>query len=70
LVRVQSIEDMNINGRAGEIARPHRHPEEKAIYVISGRTRMTVGGEPYEIGPRQGQLPSDECAARRARRGG
>lgn len=51
VVRGQSIEVMQMNWRAGETARPHQHPEEQAIYVVSGRMRMTVGGETYEVGP-------------------
>jgi quercetin dioxygenase-like cupin family protein len=51
VVRGQSIEMMKMHWRAGESARPHQHPEEQAIYVISGRMRMTCGEETYEIGP-------------------
>ena len=35
VVRGKSIEGMQMNWRAGESARPHQHPEEQAIYVIS-----------------------------------
>ena len=69
VVRGKSIEVMQMNWRAGESAPPHQHPEEQAIYVISGRMRMTVGGETYEVSPGS-QLPSFQCAPRRARRGG
>jgi quercetin dioxygenase-like cupin family protein len=48
VVRGKSIEVMKLHWRAGETA---RHPEEQAIYVISGRMRMTVGNETYEVGP-------------------
>jgi quercetin dioxygenase-like cupin family protein len=51
VVRGKSIEIMQVSWLAGEGARPHQHPEEQAIYVVSGRMRMTVGGETYEIGP-------------------
>ncbi len=51
VVRGASIEVMQMNWKAGESARPHQHPEEQAIYVVSGRMRMTVGGETYEVGP-------------------
>jgi len=50
VVRGKSIEIMQMNWKAGDSARPHQHPEEQAIYVVSGRMRMTVGGEIYEIG--------------------
>ena len=51
VVRGRSIELMKMHWRAGESAREHQHAEEQAIYVISGRMRMTVGGEIYEVGP-------------------
>jgi quercetin dioxygenase-like cupin family protein len=51
VVRGKSIEIMQMNWKAGDSARPHRHPEEQAIYVVSGHMRMTVGGETYEVGP-------------------
>ena len=51
VVRGKSIEVMKMHWRAGDSARPHQHPEEQAIYVISGRMRMTCGDETYEIGP-------------------
>ena len=51
VVRGASIEIQKMHWRAGDSARPHQHPEEQAIYVISGRMRMTCGGETYDIGP-------------------
>jgi len=51
VVRGKFIELAKMFWRVGESARPHQHEEEQAIYVISGRMRMTVGGETYEIGP-------------------
>jgi len=51
VVRGKSIEMMKMHWRAGDSARPHQHAEEQAIYVISGRMRMTCGDETYEIGP-------------------
>ena len=51
MVRGASIEVEKMHWRAGDSARPHQHPEEQAIYVLSGRMRMTCGGETYEIGP-------------------
>lgn len=29
----------------------HVHPEEQIVYVLSGRARITVGDEQYEVGP-------------------
>src|SRR5262249_22830503 len=41
-----------IPGKPGMLsAREHHHPEEQVIYVVSGRMRMTVAGETYEVGP-------------------
>src|SRR5664280_60484 len=51
VVRGKSIEIMQMNWKAGDSARPHQHAEEQAIYVVSGRMRMTVGAETCEIGP-------------------
>jgi len=51
VVRGKSIEVMQMNWKAGDSARPHQHPEEQAIYVVSGRMRMTVDGEIYDVGP-------------------
>ena len=51
VVRGASIEIQKMHWRAGDSARPHQHPEEQAIYVISGRMRMTCGGETYDVGP-------------------
>src|ERR1039457_5111419 len=49
--RGQTIEIMQMNWKAGDSARPHQHAEEQAIYVVSGRMCLTLGGETYEIGP-------------------
>jgi quercetin dioxygenase-like cupin family protein len=51
VVRGASIEIQKMHWRAGDSARPHQHPEEQAIYVLSGRMRMTCGGETYDVGP-------------------
>ena len=51
VVRGKSIEVMQMNWRAADSTHPHQHPDEQAIYVVSGRMHMTVGGETYEVGP-------------------
>jgi len=51
VVRGKSIEVMQMNWKKGDSARPHQHAEEQAIYVVTGRMRMTVGDEIYEVGP-------------------
>jgi quercetin dioxygenase-like cupin family protein len=35
----------------GRGADTHAHPEEQILYVLSGRGRVTLGGETYEVGP-------------------
>lgn len=35
----------------GRGAVPHRHPEEQIIYVLSGRGRVKLGDEEYDVGP-------------------
>ena len=70
VVRGQSIEVMQMNWGAGDSARPHQHAEEQAIYVVSGRMRMTVGGETYEVGSGEVSYHPPQRAARSDRRGG
>ncbi len=31
----------------------HAHPHEQVLVVLSGRVRMKIGGESYELGPRE-----------------
>jgi quercetin dioxygenase-like cupin family protein len=35
----------------GHDARPHSHPHEQIVYMISGRVRFHVGDEVTELGP-------------------
>lgn len=35
----------------GTGAKPHRHPSEQIILVLSGRLRMRIGSETRDIGP-------------------
>jgi quercetin dioxygenase-like cupin family protein len=35
----------------GRGADTHAHPEEQIIYVLSGRARVTLGDEEYEVTP-------------------
>lgn len=37
----------------GKGADTHSHPEEQIIYVLTGRARVTLGGEEYEVSPGQ-----------------
>jgi quercetin dioxygenase-like cupin family protein len=36
---------------AGTGAKPHKHPEEQVINVLSGKFRVRVGGEEHVLGP-------------------
>ena len=36
---------------AGTGAKPHKHPEEQVINVLSGKFRLRVGGEERILGP-------------------
>lgn len=36
---------------AGTGAKPHKHPEEQVINVLSGKFRVRVGGEERTLGP-------------------
>ena len=45
----------------GTGAKPHHHPSEQIIMVLSGRLRMRIGGETRNIGPREVALiPGDQ----------
>jgi quercetin dioxygenase-like cupin family protein len=37
--------------KAGSALPLHNHPHEQAGYVVSGRIRLTVGGETRDLGP-------------------
>lgn len=40
-----------MNYVVGNFATEHQHPHEQSGYVISGKYRMTVGSEEYELHP-------------------
>lgn len=45
----------------GSGAKPHHHPSEQIIMVLSGRLRMRIGNEVRDIGPREVALiPGNE----------
>src|SRR3954453_14226644 len=52
LVTGEQIEVGVLRFKAGEGANPHAHPHEQVLFVLSGRVRMTIGGEVHELGPR------------------
>ncbi|HEV8343464.1 MAG TPA: cupin domain-containing protein [Candidatus Binatia bacterium] len=41
---------------AGTGAKPHKHPEEQVINVLSGKFRVRVGGEERILGPGEAVL--------------
>jgi len=52
LVTGEQLEVGMLRFKAGEGANEHAHPHEQVLVVLSGRVRMTIGGERYELGPR------------------
>ena len=53
LVSGEQIEVGMLRYKAGEGAAEHAHAHEQVIVVLSGRVRMVIGGESYELGPRE-----------------
>jgi quercetin dioxygenase-like cupin family protein len=53
LVTGEQIEVGLLRYKRGEGAREHAHPQEQVLVVLSGRVRMTIGGEAHELGPRE-----------------
>ncbi len=45
---------------AGAVLPMHRHPHEQTGFLVSGRLRLTIGGETFEAGPGDAwSVPSD-----------
>ncbi len=40
-----------MNYVSGNYASPHQHPHEQCGYVISGKYKLTIGDERYELNP-------------------
>jgi quercetin dioxygenase-like cupin family protein len=53
LVTGQQLEVGVLRFKAGEGAKQHAHPHEQVLFVLSGKIRMTIGGETHVLGPRQ-----------------
>ena len=53
LVTGEQIEVGLLRFKAGEGATEHAHPHEQVLMVLTGRVRMTIGGETHELGPRE-----------------
>lgn len=45
----------------------HAHPHEQTGYLVAGRLALTIGGEPYEVGPGDSWcIPGDTAHGARA----
>jgi len=53
LVTGEQIEVGLLRFKAGEGAKQHAHPHEQVLFVLSGRVRMKIAGETYELGARE-----------------
>jgi quercetin dioxygenase-like cupin family protein len=53
VLRSEHFEAIRMRFPKGKGAQPHSHPEEQLAFVLSGRLRVTAGGEVYEVGPGQ-----------------
>lgn len=53
VLRGAEIELARISFARGGGAKLHSHPEEQIVYVLSGRARVTLGDDLYEVGPGQ-----------------
>jgi quercetin dioxygenase-like cupin family protein len=53
VLRGVEIELAKISFARGGGAQVHSHPEEQIVYILSGRARVTLGDEVYEVLPGQ-----------------
>lgn len=53
LVTGEQVEVGLLKFKAGEGAKEHAHPHEQVLFVLSGRVKMAIGGEAYELGARE-----------------
>lgn len=53
LITGHHIEIGILKYQAGEGAKEHAHPHEQISICLSGRSRVTLGGEVFEVGPGQ-----------------
>jgi len=51
LITGEHIEIGVLKYKAGEGAQMHSHPHEQISIIISGRSRVTLDGEVFEVGP-------------------
>lgn len=53
LVTGEHVEVGILEFKAGEGAHEHSHPHEQIVVVLKGKSRFTVDGETFEVGPGQ-----------------
>ena len=53
LVTGEQIEVGLLRFRAGQGANEHAHPHEQVLFVLSGRVKMVIDGQAYELGARE-----------------
>ena len=51
LITGEHIEIGILDYKAGEGAKPHSHPHEQIVICLSGRSRITLDGETFDMGP-------------------
>jgi quercetin dioxygenase-like cupin family protein len=51
LITGKHIEIGILDYKAGEGATPHSHPHEQIVICLSGRSRITLDGETFDMGP-------------------
>lgn len=51
LITGEHIEIGILKYKAGEGANMHSHPHEQISIILSGRSRVTLNGEVFEVGP-------------------
>ncbi|MCK9511830.1 MAG: cupin domain-containing protein [Pigmentiphaga sp.] len=56
LITGEHIEIGILKYKAGEGAQEHSHPHEQIAICLSGRSRVTLDGEVFEVGPGQAVL--------------
>ena len=51
LAHTEQLMTVEVNFQAGSVGSLHTHPHFQNTYVLSGRFRFTIDGEPVEVGP-------------------
>lgn len=53
LVTGEQVEVGLLQFKAGEGANEHAHPHEQVLFVLSGRVKMAIDGQTYELAARE-----------------